>query len=166
MQRRMFATGLVVLTLGLAGPAAAGDPVPLKGSLEGVVTRGVPDGDYVDVLVEGQGASTQLGRFVFAFPHTVYSPTRTAEGTYYIQAANGDRLIADGTGIATPTFIDGVFHLYIDEVLVLDPDRGTGRFAGATGGFTVQRLYNPATGLTFGSFEGSVSPSTGNPYHE
>ena len=35
--------------------------------------------------------------------------------------------------------------------------RGTGRFAGATGSFTVQRQFDPATGTTTGSFEGTIS---------
>ena len=34
---------------------------------------------------------------------------------------------------------------------------GTGRFAGATGEFTVERLVDTATGETEGSFEGTIS---------
>jgi len=33
---------------------------------------------------------------------------------------------------------------------------GTGRFAGTTGTFTLDRLVNTATGVTSGSFEGSI----------
>jgi hypothetical protein len=41
---------------------------------------------------------------------------------------------------------------------------GTGRFAGATGSFTVVRLYDPVAGTTVGSFEGAISvPAGGNP---
>lgn len=34
---------------------------------------------------------------------------------------------------------------------------GTGRFAGATGSFTAERVFNIATSITTGSFEGAIS---------
>jgi hypothetical protein len=34
---------------------------------------------------------------------------------------------------------------------------GTGRFAGAQGSFTVERLVNLATGFTSGSFHGTIT---------
>ena len=37
---------------------------------------------------------------------------------------------------------------------------GTGRFAGATGSFLAERLYDTVDGTTTGSFEGTIS-STG-----
>ena len=33
---------------------------------------------------------------------------------------------------------------------------GTGRFAGASGSFTVERLFNLVTGFTSGSFDGFI----------
>ena len=33
---------------------------------------------------------------------------------------------------------------------------GTGRFAGASGGFTVVRLVNRTTGVTSGTFDGNI----------
>jgi hypothetical protein len=33
---------------------------------------------------------------------------------------------------------------------------GTGRFAGATGSFTLERLVSTVTGVTDGSFDGSI----------
>ena len=160
MKRYSSAAGLVlavVAVLGLAGPAAAQVQVPFKGSLEGEAVSIVTEYPYRHVLVEGTGEATQLGEFTFAFPHTVYLPTREAVGTYHMVAANGDKLTASGTGLATPTIIDGVFYLAIVEEMLVEPTLSTGRFAGATGGFTVERLYNPATGQTIGSFEGTIS---------
>jgi len=156
MKRYSSAAGLalaVVVALGLAGPVAAGEQVPFHGSVEGDVTRGVPYFPYVDVLVEGGGEATQLGKFTFAFPHTVNIPTRTAAGTYYLVAANGDKLTASGTGLATP--IPGTAILYIEETLTITG--GTGRFAGATGSFTVERWYDTVAQTTVGSFEGTIS---------
>ena len=148
----------VLAVVGLAGPAPAGAQVPFKGSLEGEAVSIVTEYPYRHVLVEGTGEATQLGEFTFAFPHTVYLPTRTlVDGTYHIVAANGDKLTASGTGLATPTIIDGVFYLAIVEEMIVDPTLSTGRFAGATGSVTVERLFNPATGDVIGSFEGTIS---------
>jgi hypothetical protein len=156
MKRFSSAAGLalaVVVVLGLAGLAVAGEQVPFNGSLDGDVTPGVPYFPYVDVLVEGGGEATQLGKYTFAFPHTVHLPTRTAAGTYYMVAANGDKLAASGTGLATP--IPGTAILYIEETLTITG--GTGRFAGATGSFTVERWYDTVNQTTVGSFEGTIS---------
>jgi hypothetical protein len=160
MKSQSFVASLtlaVVAVLGLASLPAAGEEVPFKGRLEGIATSIVDEPPLRHVLLEGTGKATQLGKFTFAFPHTVYLPTRAAVGTYHIVAANGDKLTASATGLATPTIIDGVFHLAIVEELVVEPTLSTGRFAGATGSITGQRLYNPGTGRTFGSFKGTIS---------
>jgi hypothetical protein len=156
MKRYRFAAGLalaVVVVLGIAGPVAAGEQVPFKGNFGGDVSRGAVYFPHVDVLVEGAGEATQLGKFTFANPHTVHIPTRTGIGTYHIVAANGDMLTVDVTGQATP--IPGTAILYIEETATITG--GTGRFAGATGGFTIERLYDTATETTLGSFEGTIS---------
>ena len=152
----------VVVVLGLTGPVTAGEQVPFKGRLEGDVERTFIPGNppRVFVLVEGTGNATQLGRFTFAAPHYVNLATRTATGSYQFTAANGDTVSADFTGQATPTAIPGV--LYIEETATITG--GTGRFAGATGSFTVERLYDTITGTTIGSFEGTISsPGAGKP---
>jgi hypothetical protein len=51
--------------------------------------------------------------------------------------------------MATP----GVF--YIEETATITG--GTGRFAGASGSFTVERLFDTVAGATSGSFDGSIS---------
>jgi hypothetical protein len=158
MSRLRFAAGLalaVAAALSLAGPVAAGEPVPFKGSLEGDVTRGIPLFPHVGVVVEGMGKATQLGAFTFDFSHTVHIPTRTGKGTYHIVAANGDKLIATADGVADDSEMPGV--LYIVEKLTIDPTASTGRFAGATGAFTIERWYDMATGETIGFFEGTIS---------
>jgi hypothetical protein len=160
MNRFKSAAGLalaVVVVLRLAGPVAAGEQVPFKGSLDGEAISIVDEFPLRHVLLAGTGEATQLGTYSFAFPHTVHLPTRASAGTYCMVAANGDKLTASGTGLATPTVIDGVFYLAIVEEVIIDPTLSTGRFAGATGSFTVERLFNPVTGLTIGSFEGTIS---------
>jgi len=143
---------VVIAMLGLAGQALAGDQVPFKGSLEGLVTRsGAPP--VVSVDIEGHGAASQLGRFAVSIPHSVNVVTRIATGEYLFVAANGDTLTATFTGAAAPTADPNVLAIVEDATIT----GGTGRFAGATGSFRVERLYDTVAGTTAGSFEGSVS---------
>jgi hypothetical protein len=155
MKRSSSAASLalaVVAVLGLADPVAAGEQVPFKGRLEGDVTRTlVPPLVLVDV--DATGNATHLGRFTLDIPHVVDTATRTAVGYYQFTAANGDTVYAEFTGVATPTEIPGV--LYIEETATITG--GTGRFAGATGGFTAERWYDTAAGTTVGYFEGTIS---------
>jgi hypothetical protein len=110
-------------------------------------------------LVEGTatGNATHLGRFTVAFPHTVSFATATGEGTFTFTAANGDTLTADFTGQAQLGPITSI----VEHATIMG---GTGRFAGASGHFTVQRLFDPGSGATNGSFDGTISaPGADNP---
>ena len=156
MKRYRFAAGLalaVVVVLGLTGPVAAGKQVPFKGSFEGDVTVTPLTPPYLQVDVDATGNATHLGRFTLDIPHIVNAANGTAIGTYEFTAANGDMVFADFTGTATPTATPGV--LYIEETATITG--GTGRFAGATGSFTVERLFDRIAGTTAGSFEGTIS---------
>src|SRR5439155_19540902 len=96
---------------------------------------------------------TQLGKFTLDIPHVVNRTDRSAIGSYEFTAANGDTLTADFTGQAMLTDTPGV--LYIVETATITG--GTGRFAGATGSFISQRLFDTVTGTTIGSFKGTIS---------
>jgi hypothetical protein len=143
----------LLAVVGLVGPVPAGDQVPFKGSFEGDVTSTPLTPPLVMVEVEATGEATHLGKFTLDVPHIVDRVTRTAVGTYEFTAANGDKLYAEFTGLASPTEIPGV--LYIEETATITG--GTGRFAGATGSFTAERLYDTIEGTTTGSFEGTIS---------
>jgi hypothetical protein len=137
----------------LASPVAAGEQVPFKGRLEGAVTMTPLTPPFVSVLVNATGNATQLGQFTLEIPHVVNRATSTAVGTYHFAAANGDTLTADFTGQATPTATPGVLHIVETATIT----GGTGRFAGATGSFVVERLYDRIAGTTTGSFVGTIS---------
>jgi hypothetical protein len=143
----------VSAVLGLAGPGAAGELVPFKGSLQGVVTVRPPTPLGLPVVVNATGNATHLGQFALAIPHLVNRGDMTATGTYHFVAANGDLLTATFNGKATLTATRGV--LAIVETAIIKG--GTGRFAGATGSFTCVRSYNMITGTTAGSFNGVIS---------
>ena len=151
--RFMFAASAI---LALAGPAAAAELVPFQGSLEGDVAHTPVDPQTDFVVVDGAGTGTQLGRFSVAAPHFVNTSTRTAAGTYDFTAANGDTLTADFTGQAMPTATPGVISIL--EIATITG--GTGRFAGATGSFVVERLYDRIAGTTIGDYAGSIALAT------
>jgi len=152
MFRFRFAASLslaLLTILRFAAPTPAGEQVPFKGSLEGTVTRSLPP-PPISVLVEGSGTATELGRFAVRIPHLVVPPN--AAGSSQFVAANGDTLTADLTGVSAPA---GTGFLYIVETATITG--GTGRFAGATGSFVCERLYDIAAGTTVGSFAGTIS---------
>jgi hypothetical protein len=134
-------------------PMRAGEQVPFKGSFEGDVTVTPLAPPYVMVDVEATGEATHLGKFTLDIPHVVNRAKGTAVGSYEFTAANGDTLSAKFTGTATPTATLGV--LYIEETATITG--GTGRFAGATGSFSVERSYDTVAGTTSGSFEGTIT---------
>ena len=156
MKRYRLAASLALAVLGvpsLAGPVAAGEHVPFKGRLGGDVAVTPLAPPFLQVDVEATGKATHLGKFTLDIPHVVNPVTRTAIGTYEFTAANGDKVYAEFTGVATPTAIPGV--LYIEETATVTG--GTGRFAGATGSFTCERWYDTVAGTTIGFFEGTIS---------
>jgi hypothetical protein len=153
----------LVLAFAALGPATAqavtrspaGDQVRFLGLLRGVETD---DGGFPYLVVQGRGTgiATQLGRFTYVNPHTVDLRTRSGCGfTWTFSAADGDTLTAGGCGQATvvsgtpPTAV-----LSIVETATITG--GTGRFTGATGGFTIKRLLDGATHMTIGYFTGTI----------
>ena len=165
MKRHSSAASLVLAllaVLGLAGPVAAGEQVPFKGRFAGVViVTGGPS--ILFAAVDATGNATDLGQFTLAIPHQVNRGTSpfpfpwTSTGSYQFVAANGDTLFASFTGQVSSTPTPGV----LAAVEIATITGGTGRFAGATGGFTVNRLVYPATltapRTTIGSFNGTIS---------
>jgi hypothetical protein len=77
----------------------------------------------------------------------------TALGNAVFVAANGDRLLTTGSGQATPTGVPNELSIQGTATIV----GGTGRFEGATGSFSGVRLLNTATGISSGSFDGTIN---------
>ena len=142
-----------------AGVPYNSQEVPFKGRLEGtaIITPGTPP--FLSVSIVGTGNATHLGRFTVEIPHVVNATNRTSTGTYQFTATNGDTVTASFAGQSTLT-APGVLSILETATIT----GGTGRFADATGRFTVERLFNQVTGLTTGSFEGTISsPGAGTP---
>jgi hypothetical protein len=135
-----------------ASLAVASDQVPFRGFLAAVETDVVQGGT---LIVDGSGAgnATQLGQFAATFHVDVDLSTLIGVGTITFTATNGDSLSASFIGHATPTPDPNIFML--EEVMTVAD--GTGRFAGATGSFTLERVINLSTGVSSGSFSGTIS---------
>lgn len=143
--------GSSVMTDSLAAaPTDATHMVRFKGNLAGSQTLTPLQPGVGAVQGSAAGTSTLLGAFTVEFPHTVTFATRSGDGTYTFVAANGDTLTATFVGQA-----QGGPIVSIEEHARITG--GTGRFEDATGTFVVQRTFDPATGSTQGTFEGTIS---------
>ena len=147
---------LVLLTvLATIGFASRGQKqLPLKGSLQAVENNEV---DWPTIYVHGTGSgnATALGKFTVDYEGTVQNDENgvgTGTMTAHLVAANGDSLFAEGSGLGTPTETLGVNKIVENYTITV----GTGRFAGASGSFTVQRLINLDSGVTSGTINGNI----------
>ena len=145
----------MILTAALAIPAAAGDQVPFKGTMQGhdVDSPGPSQGTIV-VTTTGTGIGSHLGDFSFTQVATVNLAASTSTGSVHWVAASPEtvsiRHLPDpGEPAATPGIIS------ITEIHTITG--GTGRFAGAKGSFVVERLASAVTFLTSGSFHGTIT---------
>ena len=127
---------------------------PFKGDLEGSQTLTPLDPPFGHVAGAGDGQRHAVGPIHGPVPAPVNFATSRGVGTYTFTAANGDTLTADFTGQAQPGPITSI----VEQAVITG---GTGRFAGATGSFTVRRLFDRGAGTATGSFVGTISTANG-----
>jgi hypothetical protein len=144
---------LAILVVGTTlAAASARKPMPFKGSIEALETY-QPNLPIILVAATGSGEATQLGRFAVSYEVEVNVQTGVGSGlSAHFVAANGDSLFAEGSGQATPTETPGVMKI-VEAYTITG---GTGRFAGASGTFTVERMVNQATRETSGTMNGTI----------
>jgi hypothetical protein len=150
-----LAVAAMLVTAALAVPAAAQQQVPFNGSLQGLeidTPEGGPPPTTLNADGSTTGIATHVGQFSFSYQLTVILANGTATGSAQLIAANGDSIFTTIAGSSEPTATPGV--LSITEIDTITG--GTGRFAGAQGSFTVERLVG-ATGFTSGSFHGTIT---------
>lgn len=141
---------LAILVVGTTLAASARKP--FKGSFEALETYQA-DGPTVSVTATGSGEATQLGRYTVSYEVEVDLPTGTGTGlSAHFVAAGGDSLFAEGSGQATPTADPTVFSIVETYTIT----GGTGRFANASGSFTLNRTVNLVTGETSGTMNGTI----------
>jgi hypothetical protein len=142
---------IVLATATLAAPAAGERELLLKGSVQAAETQqGAPP--RINVSLNGSGNATQLGLFSYSMQAVLTVPALSATNSATFVAADGSTLSAAGTGQGTPTGTPGVISI----VETLTITGGTGRFEGASGNITIQRLVNRATFESLGTMEGLI----------
>ena len=131
--------------------ASAHGELPFHGSLEGTDTDTVSF-PFLFVHLAGTGNATHLGYYTatFDFHVDLRTPASPAVGSFTLTAANGDSLSGDLLGRAS--IANGVATIVETATIT----GGTGRFADATGSFTVARTVIQATGVSSGSFDGTI----------
>jgi hypothetical protein len=142
----------MLLTSALAVPAAAEKQVPFSGSMQGHETD-VVHPPTLSVDGSAAGIATHLGRFTVTYAVTVNLATSSGTGSAHLIAANGDSIFTTLVGQAEPTDTPGVNRI----VEINTVTGGTGRFTGASGSFTMERLVELETGSTSGSFHGTIT---------
>ena len=146
---KMLTLTAMLLIAAVTAPVAATHEVPFRGSWDAVETAVVqPPILFVDSNATGQ--ATHLGRYTATYDFQVNLLTGTAAGTFTMTAANGDTLFGMFTGRSSPA---GSLVSIVETNIIAG---GTGRFAGASGTFTVERLLDQATGVSSGSFDGAI----------
>ncbi len=129
---------------------------PFKGSLE---LSEIEKGNFPNFTVDstGGGQATHLGRYTMVAV-TELDISRAEDlglissaSTFTLTAANGDQLTGTLSGVGT--LVD-VGVSIVDHGIITG---GTGRFADATGSFTIQRLLVEATHTSAGSFDGTIT---------
>jgi hypothetical protein len=137
----------------LTGVARAGNKeLPFKGTMQAVETLDFTNPPIMTSTASGSGIATQLGRYTLSWEVEVNLETITGNGTGHFVAANGDSLYTIGTGQATPTDEPNVFHV-VENMIITG---GTGRFAGASGNITTDRIVDLTTGITSGTISGNI----------
>ncbi len=151
--RHPLLVGLVAaftVSLAIVAVSAVAAVTPFKGTVSAVET-GVTVFPLRTIDREGTGTATYLGKFTEHVTAQINVLTMHGTGFATFTAANGDTLSATSDGQATRT---GPTTLSIVEVYTITG--GTGRFADATGMFTLESTVDQTTGVSSGTFSGAI----------
>lgn len=157
MKKTFVSTLIALLLLVLlasktfAAPTARERQLLLKGSMQTVETQQAAF-PTLFVSLTGSGIATQLGLFTISSQAQVNIPTLASSTSATLVASDGSTLFAEGLGQGTPTATPGIVSIVETYTIT----GGTGRFAGATGSFTVERVLNRATGVSSGTISGVI----------
>ena len=150
-ERLNSVTSPTSVSLGTAQTAArSGTDLPFRGSYTSVIE--VPPPSAAGTL---EGTATLLGRFTGTATAEVNGSTATGKFTFI--AANGDQL--SGTFVGEGVFTPPNTATRTERATI---ENGTGRFAGATGTFTMVTtdtidFAGGGTATGYGSFEGRIN---------
>ena len=142
---------LIVLASTTFAAPSAERQLLFKGSMQAVETHVVTFPTFT-LDATGSGNATQLGLYTMSFQGEVFIPTLSGTTTAILVAADGSSLYADGVGQGAAT--ENPDFVSIVETYTITG--GTGRFAGASGSFTVERVIQRSTGISSGTINGTI----------
>ena len=148
--RKLFLALVATTALLSVAVSATAAETPFKGTVNAVET-GTVVGPTRFLVREGTGTATYLGQYTEHITMQIDLPTRHSMGAATFTAASGDTLTATVDGQATPAS-PGVLSI----VEVYTVTGGTGRFADATGSFTLHSTVDTTTGVSSGTFSGAI----------
>ena len=135
--------------------AIATPALPFRGTVEATETHFISDQGIFYGNVSGTGVATQLGRFTLDDQEIGNPATLAGNVTIVMRAANGDMLTATGPAQAMPN----QSFTTLTNVETVTITGGTGRFAGATGSFVLERVIDLTAGSPYpsrGSLSGTI----------
>jgi hypothetical protein len=156
-RRRLARAGLLcvaITALALPVQALASAQVPLEGRDSGSFTLtadGCGTGVFA-VAVDDAGQATHLGAYAYHSNECFNAATGEYSGAFTMTAANGDMISGTYAGVVVSVVGDLGFYEQ-DNVITA----GTGRFAGASGGFHLSGIANLATLESSQRLSGTVS---------
>lgn len=153
IRRPLFLAVVAASAVSLASIAvsAVAAETPFKGTVNAHETV-VAVFPTASVTRDGTGTATYLGKYTEHITMQINIPTRHGIGAATFTAANGDTLTATVDGQATLTSTPMVLSIVEDYTIT----GGTGRFADATGTFTLQSILNQTTGVSTGTLSGAI----------
>ena len=105
---------------------------------------------------EGEGTATHLGQFTLSTLDVVDMASTASTGTFDLTAANGDRVVAKTVGKEDQFVPPNISHVTLQATIT----GGTGRFAHASGSFTIRYVgeidFAAGTSTGSGSFDGEI----------
>jgi hypothetical protein len=154
IRRALFPAAVAATAVSVASIAvsAVAAETPFKGTFNGVETSVVVF-PFSSVTRDGTGNATHLGKYTSHASLRVNVMTGLGTGVETFTAANGDTLSTSVVGQGTPI---GIPPIMLSIVEVYTITGGTGRFAGATGSFTLENTLDLTTHVSSGTFSGQI----------
>ena len=154
--KRRPAVAALLMVMSASAVLAEVNTVLFKGAFDERDTGVV---QFPNLLLNGSGTGTasHLGRFTYTYKVTVDLTSALSSGVIQLVAANGDVINGVSVGRGEPTDTPDLTHV----IQLVTITGGTGRFQGATGGFTSDAFLVNDTktgiGLSSGTLKGTIS---------
>lgn len=148
--RRLAAAAILTLVSTSAALAQVRN-LNVRGSLDGHGI-GVVQGGVLQASGGGTGNASHIGRFTYVGNATVNLNGSGSTGVLLLAFSNGDVIHGSFTGVGGST---GPNEGHIVETVTIKG--GTGRFEGATGSLTIDRIVDESTLPAFESHSGTLT---------